>query len=52
LVCFSSPSSDGTVASPRARAASTEARRAMSCLLSVSTVTAKRAFDWVYSCAQ
>ena len=29
-----------------------EAERAWSWRLSVSTVTAKRAFDWVYSCAQ
>ena len=42
----------GPVASPRARAASTEAQRAMSWALSVSTVTAKRALDWVYSWAQ
>ena len=52
LVAFSSPSSEGTVASPLARAASIAAERLMSLSLSASTVTANRAFDCVYSCAQ
>ena len=51
-MAFSSPSNDGTVASPLARAASTAAERFKSLSLSASTVTAKRALDCVYSCAQ
>jgi hypothetical protein len=52
LVATSSPKVEGTVASPLARFRSTSSARATRAALAGSTVSAKRAFDWVYSCAQ